>query len=300
MRKKASPKISPPFTHSSILKDSLRRLFAYTVLGAACLALLWTWHQNQYLYDTVMQYIENGDFMTLEARYTAEQIMNANRHELLTDEERTFKAASLKFYPHLLIESKYIDADKKTKEGTLLWSLVDGEVVLNTEDWERTHGFQDALLTDASKDEFKVLNALTAFGGTLSKEQLQKELHVDKELLDRWIQSAQRKQLIIQKNNLLQLHIEHPKMGITPQTQISQWFVTKPYNYTQRIPQKFSKRQIERTAKAAFGKEFTIRSTKEVALPVYSIEVLNPDGSVHTSFWNALTGQRMHPRSLGY
>jgi len=299
MSKKSLSKNSSP-SGQPFGRESIRRIFTSAIACFGIIALLWVWNSSPNLYDAISQYTENGDFITLEARYTPEQIMNAHRQELLTDNERSFKEATLKFYPHLLIESKYIDQDKKTKEGTLLWSLVDGEVVINTDTWERTHGFQDALIADASRDEFKVLNALMHFGGTLSKDKLQKELNVEKETFDRWINKVRGKHLVIQKGNLMQLHIQNPKIGITPQTKITQWFVTKPYNYAQRIPQRFSKRQIERTAKAAFGNEFTIRSTKEVALPVYGIEVLNPDGSIHTTFWNALTGQRMHPRSLGY
>jgi hypothetical protein len=299
MGKKTTPK-KQAAADKGTGNNSIRRIFISITVCTAIIALVWAFNSSPNLYDAISQYIENGDFITLEARYTPEQIMNAHRQELLADDERTFKEATLKFYPHLLIESKYIDQEKKTKEGTLLWSLVDGEVVINAETWERTHGFQDALLSDANRDEFKVLNALMHFGGTLTKEKLQRELNVEKETLEHTLESVRRKHLIIQKGILVQLHIQNPKIGITPQTKISQWFVTKPYNYAQRIPQKFSKRQIERTAKAAFGNEFTIRSTKEVALPVYGIEVLNPDGSVHTTFWNALTGQRMHPRSLGY
>ncbi len=69
--------------------------------------------------------------------------------------------------------------------------------------------------------------------------------------------------------------------------------VSKPYNYAQRIAKKYSSSQIERIAKVAFGADFTIRGIKEVYLPVYQLEVQNPDGSIMTSFWNALTGDRI-------
>ena len=57
-----------------------------------------------------------------------------------------------------------------------------------------------------------------------------------------------------------------------------------------------SSSQIQKIAKAAFGDDFTVRNTTEVYLPVYSIEVLNPDGSTFTTYWNALTGDRMTSR----
>ncbi len=42
----------------------------------------------------------------------------------------------------------------------------------------------------------------------------------------------------------------------------------------------------------------TIRSEKEVFLPIYSIEVLNADGSVQVTDWNALNGQRIAPKYM--
>jgi hypothetical protein len=63
-----------------------------------------------------------------------------------------------------------------------------------------------------------------------------------------------------------------------------------------KVAKRYSKSDIEKNAKAVFGADFTIRNSKEVFLPVYSIEVLNPDGSVLTTYWNALSGQRMYPR----
>ena len=55
----------------------------------------------------------------------------------------------------------------------------------------------------------------------------------------------------------------------------------------------FTPGQIERIAKAAFGQNFAIRTMTDVYLPVHSIIVQNPDGSIHTSHWNALNGKRL-------
>lgn len=267
---------------------------------AAMVGGFWIWQNNPQLSDIVSQYIENGDILTLEARYTPDQIMNAHSRELLIDNQHSFLESALKFHPYLLIEAKYTESNKKTREGTILWSLVDGEMVLDTDTWEKTHGFQDALLVDATRNEFKILNSLAKHHGSMTREELQKELHLEQEIFEPWIDSARNKHLIIQKGNNLQLHFQNPKILVTPQTRISQWLVTKPYNHAQRIPRRFSRKQIERLTKAAFGSDFTIRGVQEVSLPVYSIEVLNPDNSVHTSYWNALNGQRINPRTLAF
>ena len=279
----------------------MRRLLMVTLcLSAVTFAGYWSWNHRERIFDVMNHYIDNGDFLTLEARYSAEQIMKAHSQELLVDESHQFQKPSLKFYPYLLIEAKYSGDDRKTHEGVILWSMVDGEMILNTHTWECTHGFQDAMLVGATREEFRIMNALAAYGGSLTRDQLQKELRLEFETFEPWIDSARDKRLIIQQCNELKLHVEKPKIRVTPQTRINQWLVTKPYRHVQRIAKRFSRKQIENTAQAAFGSDFTIRSVKEVALPIYSIGVLNPDGSVRTTFWNALNGQKIQPGALAY
>lgn len=275
------------------------RLILMTAAAIALAAGSWyVWENNPNLRDMLSQYIENGEILTLEARYTPEQIMEAHQNELITDETHAYQTPELKFHPYLLLEVKYVQPDKKTREGVILWSMVDGEMVLDTLTWDKTHGFEDAILANATRDDFKILNALAKFKGKMSVEQLQKELHVESETLTPWVDNARQKHLIVQKGPDLQLHFQNPKILVTPQTKINQWLVTKPYIHAQRIAKKYSPNQIQNTAKAAFGQEFMIRSVTEVFLPVYSIEVLNPDGSILTSFWNALNGQRITPKYL--
>ena len=194
------------------------------------------------------------------------------------------------------MEVKYIQPDKKTREGVVLWSMVDGEMVLNTDTWEKTHGFEDAINADASRTDYKLMNVLAKNKGSVSIDELQKELNVEPDTLEPWVESAVEKHLVILKGNQLHLHFQNPKILVTPQTKINQWLVTKPYNHAQRIAKQYSQSQIEKNARAAFGTDFTIRNSQEVFLPVYSIEVLNPDGSVMTSYWNALNGQRIVPK----
>jgi hypothetical protein len=47
-------------------------------------------------------------------------------------------------------------------------------------------------------------------------------------------------------------------------------------------------------SRAAFGNDFAIRRTIDLFLPVNCIVVQNPDGSIHTSHWNALNGKQIH------
>lgn len=274
----------------------LTTLLVLIVLGAGG---WWLWNKNPQLHHLVSAYVQNGEFLTLEARFTPEQLMEKNKQELLKSNKHAFLDPSLKFYPYLLMEVKYTQ-DRKTREGVILWSMVDGEMVLNTDTWEKTHGFEDALQSHATASDFKVLNALADNHGSMTKEQLEKELRLDADVVQPWVESAKQKRLITQKGNLLQIHLQNPKINVTPQTHVTHWLVTKPYNHAQREPAKYSPNQLQQLAEAAFGSDFTIRGTSTVFLPVYSIEVQNPDGSVLTSFWNALNGQRIHPKYLSF
>ncbi len=257
----------------------------------------WIVQNNPNALSVLEQYIDNGEILTFEARYTPERIMEQFGKELALG-ERTFQRSELKYYPYAILDVKYSSPDKRTREGVLLWSLVDGEMVINCDTWDKTHGFEDAINAQASRNDFKILNALAKNKGKASMEQLQRDLQVEEDILQPWLDDSKAKHLVIQKGNEVQLHFQNPRILVVPQTCIAQSMVTKPYNHAQKVSRNYSFNQIEKTAHAAFGQDFKIRSKKELFLPVYSIEMLNPDGSVLTTEWNALNGQRMIPRYL--
>lgn len=262
-------------------------------IAAAIGAAAWQFNGREHVAGLIQQYVENGEMNTLKARFTADQIMDSHRRELLADSQHSFQEPGLKFHPYTLMEVKYTAPDSRSREGMILWSLVDGELVLNTDTWEKTHGFEDAINADATRNDFKIMHNLAKHKGATTVDQLQKELHLEKETLVQWIDSAAAKQLIVVKGNEVQLHFQDPKIPQQPETKFTDWLVKKPYNHSQRLMGKYTNSQIQKIAKAAYGDTFTIRSAAEVYLPVYTILVLNPDGSTATSYWNALTGQRM-------
>lgn len=280
-------------------KTSVRRL--PVILGIAILAAAgwWTWHSPTLSNwkDQIFQYVDNRDIVTLEARFLSEQVFETHRQELLSNDKRTLQNTVLKYYPYLLLDVKYPE-QSRTREGVLLWGLHDGEMVLNTETWESTHGFRDCLECQATRSDFKILHVLVRHQGTLSIEELQKELQVERDILNALIEGAQKKHLIVQKGNTLQLHFENPKLLVTPQTRINQHLVSKPLGDGQKAPRTYSRSQILDMTQAAFGSDFKIRSEQEIFLPVYSLEILNPDGSVQVSEWNALTGKRIIPHYI--
>lgn len=253
----------------------------------------WSWNHYDKLHEILGDYVEQGEFVTLEARYTPDQIIENHRRELLSDQSRQVQEPAMRFTPYVLMEIKYASPDKRTREGVILWSLTDGEMVIDTENWETTHGFEDALLADATRQDLRIMLALAKNQGSMSYDQLLREMRVEEETLDPWIMAARQKQLVTVRGNQLQLHFQNPKISVAPFTRIHQALVNKPYAHAKQMPRKYSKSQIERLSKAVFGPDFAVRSAKEVFVPVYEISVLNPDGTIFTTSWNALSGQRI-------
>lgn len=280
-------------------KTSSKRLLFIIGIGLLGMGGWWVWHSAALANwkDQIFHYIDNRDIVTLEVRFLPEQIVQAHQQELLGNEKRTLQNTVVKYYPYLLLDVKYPDSSK-THEGVLLWGLYDGEMVLHTETWEATHGFKDCLECQATRTDFKILQALARRQNTMLIEELQKELHVERDVLNSWIEEAKKKHLIVQKGNVLQLHFENPRLLVTPQTRINQHLVSKPRGDGQKVSRNYSRSQILEITQAAFGSDFKIRNEQEVFLPVYSLEILNPDGSVKISEWNALTGQRIIPHYM--
>jgi hypothetical protein len=258
------------------------------------LVTLWAWQNDSNIRSMIEQYVENGDIITFETRYTAERIVEEKLKDVVSGTDRSIQRAELKFHPHVLFEVKYSGADHRSKEGVLLWDLVDGEMVINCSTWEKTHGFEDAINAKANRNDFKIMHALLhPYGRGRSVDMLQRDLQIDREELQEWIESAKNKRLIVQRGNELQLHFENPKIAVLPQTSFDQNTVTKPYDHAQKFLRRYTIREIESISQEAFGDEFAIRSKREVFLPIWCIEISNPDGSTLSTHWNALTGKKI-------
>lgn len=263
----------------------------------ACVVLalggFWAWIYFPGFRSKIEDYLSSGTFQTLEVRFSAESIMEKHRRELLKDSDHVFLEPTLKFVPYLLLDVKYLRSNERTGEGVILWGLVDGEMVINTGTWEKTHGFTDCIASNATRHEFKVINALASHGGAIDRDGLSKFLNIENNVLDSWVDSCRKKSLIVQNGNTFRLHLQNPRLQVIPETKLDQWLVTKPTKRALRVKKRYRPSQIENIAKAAFGNEFAIRKTTEIFLPVYSIVVQNPDGSQMTSYWNALNGKRL-------
>lgn len=273
-----------------------RNLLISLALIAAAAGIFWL------IFDDGISYVQNSDLLTLETRFTADEIMNIHRHELIGNTERTFQEPALYFYPYLLLDVKYYDKNNRTRQGTTLWSLVDGEMVLNTDTWEMTRGFEDTLHAGATGQEFRILNLIASNKGTFPKDKIQKELNLDPKTFSYHLDRLKEKQLIVTRGNDIVLHLENPNFNVIPQTKMRSDLVIKPYhhgkNQGKKVTAKFSPGKIERNANAAFGNDFTVKDRKEIYLPVWRLSLLNPDGSILVTEWNALSGEKINARKV--
>jgi hypothetical protein len=269
----------------------------YATIVICCVIVLasgiWAWNFAPHFRMKVEEVFTPNTFQTLEVRYSAENIMDSHRKELLKDNEHVFLEPSLKYYPYLLMEVKYNRSYDKTGEGIILWGLIDGEMVINASTWEKTHGFMDCIASNATRQEFRIINALASRGGSCDREGLSKFLNIENNVLDTWADVCRKKSLIVQNGNTYRLHLQNPKLQVIPETRLDLNLVTKHTKHVNRAKKRFRGAQIEQIARAAFGPDFAIRKTSEIFLPVYSITVQNPDGSQMTSYWNALNGARI-------
>ncbi|HSX26309.1 MAG TPA: hypothetical protein VLE89_04800, partial [Chlamydiales bacterium] len=157
----------------------------FLLVGCVLIGLgaFWAWIYFPGFRTKVEDYLSSGTFQTLEVRYSAESIMESHRKELLKDGDHVYLEPILKFVPYLLMDVKYIRTNDKTGEGIILWGLVDGEMVINTGTWENTHGFTDCIASNATRYEFKIINALAARGGAWDREGLSKFLNIENNIL---------------------------------------------------------------------------------------------------------------------
>ena len=265
----------------------LSSLITLAILGSG----LW-WVDQQYpdLKNNVLEKIPTRTFSTLEARYTPKQILEMHKSELESSNKHKRQSPELKLAPYLLLEVKYSKNSSETKEGIVLWDLADGEMVLNTKTWEKSHGYGDCINSHANANDFKVINVL-AHKQNADHHFLAKTLSDNH--LENWLESAKRKKLIVQNGSFYRLHMQNASFAKIPETTLSIPLATTIVRIATRQPKRFSAAQIKKIATLAFGSDFTIKSATETFLPFYSITVTNSDGTHHTTYWNAVTGKRL-------
>jgi hypothetical protein len=174
----------------------------------------------------------------------------------------------------------------------MLWDLIDGELVLDTNSFDHTQGFADCITSQANADDFRILHMLTK-KGALSKEELSLELGTDAQVVCDHIENLRKRHLVIVANDVVRVHVESPLLKVEPLTSITRPFVQRKILHKDELRTVYTKSDVERLVKAAFGQDVAIRSSRPIFVPIYEIQVLNPDGSLRRTFWNAISGKEL-------
>lgn len=269
----------------------LRFLFTLVFLGTLAFGGWMVWERFPIIQDFLEERVHSRNFHTLEIRFNGDEIMKRHKSELIKGKGYSFLEPKLIFYPYLLMDMKFSRDHIFTEEGVLLWGLYDGEMVLNTASWERSHGFEDCLLSHASKNDFKVLSAILEMGTSIDRDQLYKKFKVEPEMVDKWVASCREKKLIVSSGNKFRIHLQNPQLATVPITNLEEPLVTQPTKSSVKMKKRYSVSQIKNLTEIAFGNNFAIRKMQQVFLPVYEIGIQNPDGSTRMTYWNALNGE---------
>lgn len=263
----------------------MRRIFLFLILAALGYGLWSYWKSH----PQMLSALTPTEFQTFKMRYTSEAIMQGHERELVKS-GGSYLEPHLTYFPYLMMEVKYCKSGTETREGTLLWGLSDGEMVLDVDTWSKTHGFEDCLMAKVDGNDFKVLRAMAEVNGQIEKTVLEKQFAGED--VSEWVDSLIKKKLVVQTGSKLRLHLQNARLEVEPQTRLAEWVVT-----LKESPAKSSKRyataDVIKLTQMAFGADFAIRRTREVYLPVFEIAVQNADGSILTTYWNALTGKRI-------
>ena len=277
---------------NAIKKIMVRLFFSICLLAGFTIGGWLLWDSSPRLQEFAKDKLQTSELRTLEIRYTAEQVMERHKKDLIKGAGYSFLEPRLLFYPYLMMNTKFTTDQAHTREGTLLWGMTDGEMVLDTAHWKKTHGFEDCLLSKAGKNDFKILRAIVEAGGSIDRERLYQKFKTDGEMIDKWINHCRAKNLIVSSGAHYRLHLQNPSLENIPITLMHEPLVAHPTRYAVKSKKRYSVSQISKLAHIAFGPDFSIRHMEQIFLPVYSIGVQNPDGSVFVTYWNALNGTR--------
>ncbi|MEX1012873.1 MAG: hypothetical protein WDZ27_04185 [Waddliaceae bacterium] len=224
-------------------------------------------------WDFLKGYVENKEIRSFELRYTLD--------EIATLQEEPFETLSLKYFPCLLLEVKY-NFNGTTLEDQILWSLTDGEMILNTQSWTLSHGFSELIQLGLNGEEVAALQDLTKSASPLLAEESR---------FPYALSSLKKKNLVLETDGYYTLHMKDPFLSIPPRTRMLTPLVLRHYQQKEMFPKKFTTRQVERLVVDYFKPfQLAIKNTRVIYLPVAELKRKNSDDSFTIEYLNCLTG----------
>lgn len=230
-----------------------------------------------------------------ERKYSSEQV-------LAMFPEASDASIELMLVPHILMHVRYPGDESTVKkgaqpvsqEGTILWNLVEGEIVLNTSSWTCSKGLRECLLLKAKTQDIQVMQTLASLGGSASKETLSHALSLKNIPADKVIKECFRKKLIFLKDNHVTSHLPQINLirGCTTVLQTQPVWLQKPKDASICTPH-YSSEQVQKLTKRIFGSNFIILESSSVYIPMYKVSMKSSDSSVRLEYVHAITGKKL-------
>ncbi len=278
----------------------MRLISSLLTLAALGYGVFWLGKHHPEVTQSVFSMVQGNENLALQPIYTPDQVIEKNSRLLTKGRSVLQGDPHITYVPLLRMDVKYADTSYTTGEGTLLWDLADGEMILDTSSWQKTHGLADCIRADASKQECKVLALVAKKGGMLGREGIKKGLRVDADLVDQWLDSCRQKKLLVPSGNGYRLHMHDPRFPTTPISLLDVPLTTYTAKKAKTAAQRFAPDDVTEFVVALFGSDFAIQSAEVVLLPVYSVTRETADGRLSTHFFNSLSGREIKAGSIIY
>lgn len=277
---------------------SLANIVLYS---AVSLGSVWLWEHN----PSVRVWVDNHFFSYIDVKFDhSDDHVIANRFtvEHITNNGpgpgTKLHTCKVLYLPLLKMDVKYRGAIG-TEEGIIVWDLVSGEMLMDLESWTYSHGLEDCLISDISHDAFLVLSSLSKKGKRRECTDvmgISKDTGLNYEFLDALLRDCTNLGLVVSKNNGYALHIQNPRLPDSPlsssyQNLPSSWTTTQSrITRDTKIKSTYTVEMVQQFAMKIFGPNFIIKRSSIVYLPLFLIQYNAPDGSLHTTYYNAFSG----------
>ncbi len=242
--------------------------------------------------------MKSKSIRTVESAFGEEAIIAAVKSQMPL-RGQTIGETKLFYTPFLLVDVKHVSKDRmSTKESSMLWDLLEGELVLSLDSFQTTSGFRDCINSQANSKDFYFLHSLAQEESkSLSIAQLVSICGLRENEVMKEIESLRRRHLVTFRNGVVRLHITIPFFQVEPWTHLSKPFVQKNVPTYSLIPESFSQKSVEKCITHAYGQDVAVLHSEFVWLPIWQISLQNSDSSIQMVFWNAISGNELKGRS---
>ncbi|RDB31734.1 hypothetical protein [Candidatus Similichlamydia laticola] len=196
------------------------------------------------------------------------------------------------FVPYLKLRANHIQESLSVESGVILWSLRDGEMVLNTKTWGKTHGLGDCLRARVNAKELQLLRFVSQQERhTIALSRLQNIFRQQGEKqTELALESCIDKGLLVRQGSHVMLYFHNPIWPSLPYTQENRLIAWTSLERRQTIQAMFHAENVLPFIEQLFvGKQLRVRSYQIVFLPIYRL-LFKWKGETQSLYLNGITG----------